>query len=325
MLSRVADSIYWMSRYFERAENVARVVDVNERLTLDLLPGMPHRWEPLIEVMGDSTDFASRYDDSSQDNVIQFLTFDPYNSNSIISCLRNARSNARSIREIISSPMWSEINDTYLFAESHAASPDTSDRYDLLRRVRRSSQVLEGVTDSTFSRTEAWHFSRTGRLLERADKMSRILDVKYYMLLPHLSDVGSPTDDLHWTAVLQSASAFEMYRQKYGMVRLDRTAEFLILDGEFPRSIRSCLQRADESLRGITGTPKGTFNNDAERLMGRLVSELDYADVNEVIVGGLHEYLDDIQLKIINVDQAIRSTFFAPRTEHRTTGTALPL
>ena len=322
MLSRVADSIYWMSRYFERAENVARVVDVNERLTLDLLPGMPHRWEPLIEVMGDSTDFGSRYDDSSQDNVIQFLTFDPFNPNSIISCLRNARSNARSIREIISTPMWSEINDTYLFAESHAASPDTSDRYDLLRRVRRSSQILEGVTNSTFSRTEAWHFSQTGRLLERADKMSRILDVKYYMLLPSPSEVGSPTDDLHWTAVLQSASAFEMYRQKYGMVRLDRTAEFLILDQAFPRSIRNCLQRADESLRAVSGTLKGTFNNEAERLMGRLVSELDYADVNEVIVGGLHEYLDDIQFKIISVDQAIHSTFFAPRTEHRTSGTS---
>ena len=320
MLSRVADSIYWMSRYFERAENVARVVDVNERLTLDLLPGMPHRWEPLIEVMGDYADFNSRYDDSSQDNVIQFLTFDPYNPNSIISCLRMARSNARSIREIISSPMWSEINDTYLYAESHAASPDTSDRYDLLRRVRRSSQILEGVTNSTFSRNEAWHFSTTGRLLERADKMSRILDVKYYMLLPSPSDVGSPTDDLHWTAVLQTASAFEMYRQQYGMVRLDRTAEFLILDQDFPRSIRNSLQRADESLRAVTGTPKGTFKNEAERRMGRLVSELDYADVNEVIVGGLHEYLDDIQYKIIDVDQAIHSTFFAPRTEHRTSG-----
>ena len=313
MLSRVADSIYWMSRYFERAENVARVVDVNERLTLDLLPGMPHRWEPLIEVMGDQADFNSRYENSDQDNVIQFLTFDPVNPNSIISCLRMARSNARSIRETMSSPMWSEINDTYLFAESHAASPGTSDRYDLLRRVRRSSQILEGVTSSTFSYNEAWHFSRTGRLLERADKMSRILDVKYYMLLPSPSDVGSPTDDLHWTAVLQSASAFEMYRQQYGMVRLDKTAEFLILDGQFPRSIRNCLQRADESLRAITGSPKGSFNNEAERLLGKLVAELDYAVVDEVIMSGLHEFLDDVQLKIIQVDQAINATFFAPR------------
>ena len=143
--------------------------------------------------------------------------------------------------------------------------------------------------------------------------MSRILDVKYYMLLPSPSDVGSPTDDLHWTAVLQSASAFEMYRQQYGMVRLDKTAEFLILDGQFPRSIRNCLQRADDSLRAITGTPKGSFNNEAERLLGKLVAELDYAVVDEVIMSGLHEFLDDVQLKIIQVDRAINASFFAPR------------
>ena len=311
MLSRVADSLYWMSRYFERADNVARVVDVNERLTLDLLPGMPHRWEPLVEVMGDSFDYEGRYPDYSQDNVIQFLTYDPLNPNSIISCLRMARGNARSIREVITSPMWSEINDTYLYAESHAESPGTSDRYDLLRRVRRSSQILEGATNSTLSRSEAYHFSRTGRLLERADKMSRILDVKYYMLLPTPSDVGSPMDDLHWTAVLQSASAFEMYRQKHGMVRLDKTAEFLILDTGFPRSVRNCLQRADESLRAISGTEQGTFTNEAERLMGRMVSHLNYADVDEVIISGLHEFLDNLQLDIINIDSAIVSTFFA--------------
>lgn len=311
MLSRVAESIYWMSRYFERAENVARVVDVNERLTLDLLPSMTHAWEPLIEVMADTADYQRRYDDANQDNVVQFLTLDPENPNSIISCLRMARSNARAIRETISSPMWSVVNDAYLFAESHAANPDSTNRHDLLRRVRLVGQNLEGVTDSTYSRTEAYHFSRTGRLLERADQMSRLLDVKYYMLLPNLADIGTAIDDLHWSALLQSATAYEMYRQKYGMVRHDRTAEFLILDYEFPRSIRSCLQRADDSLRAISGTRKGAYAHEAERRLGSLVAHLDYADVDEIIQSGMHEYLDDLQLRIIEVDEAINERFFA--------------
>ena len=313
MLSRVADSIYWMSRYVERAENVARFVDVNEHLMIDLPPGLPPQWAPLVNVTGDSEAFQSRYGDETQENVIEFLTFDPENQNSILSSLRKARENARSIREIISSAMWEEINEAYLYVEAEAAKSRRDFRYDFLRQVKRYSQILEGVTNATLSHGEAWHFSRVGRLLERADKTTRIVDVKYFLLLPSPSHVGSPTDDLQWTAVLQSASAFEMYRQRHGMVNLDRTAAFLILDPEFPRSVRNCARRADESLRAVTGTRHGAFQNLAERRLGQLVAELDYTDMSEVISQGLHEFVDGIQVKLNRIADAIHQSFFALR------------
>ena len=312
MLSRVADSIYWMSRYIERAENVARFVEVNEHLMLDLQPGLPPQWGPLVEITGDAAAFKKAYSVADQEEVCWFLTFDSDNPNSIISSLRAARENARSIREILSSAVWAEINEAYLYVENYAKS--TSElSYDFLRHVVRASHSVEGATNATLSHSEAWHFSRIGRLLERADKTTRIVDIRYFMLLPSPADVGSPTDDLHWTAVLQSVSALEMYRQRHGMVRLDRTADFLILDSEFPRSVRNCLRRADESLHAITGAPPGTFRNLAERRLGRLASRLDYTAVDEVIITGLHEFLDELQVGLNGVGDALQSSFFAPK------------
>ena len=312
MLSRVAESIYWMSRYIERAENVARFVEVNEHLMLDLPPGLPPQWGPLIEITGDAEAFKKAYSVTDQEEVCWFLTFDPNNPNSIISSLRAARENARSIREILSSAVWAEINEAYLYAESRAQSSNQLS-YDFRRHVVRASHSVEGATNATLSHAEAWHFSRIGRLLERADKTTRIVDIRYFMLLPSPADVGSPTDDLHWTAVLQSVSALEMYRQRHGMVRLDKAADFLVLDPEFPRSVRNCLRRADESLHAITGTPPGRFRNLAERRLGRLVSSLDYTAVDEVIIAGLHEFLDELQVGLNGVGDALHSSFFAPR------------
>ena len=312
MLSRVADSIYWMSRYIQRAENVARFVDVNHHLMLDLPAGVPRQWEPLVITAGGAEDFAARYREPSQENVIQFLTFDSENPNSILSSLRAARENARSVREIIPAIMWEELNEFCLYVEAEAAKTENRDfSYDFFRHVKRAGHLLEGVTNATLSRGEAWHFSRTGRLLERADKTTRIVDVKYFMLLPSPAEVGSPTDDLHWTAVLQSASAFAMYRRRHGMVQLGQTAAFLILDPEFPRSVRNCVRRARESLHAITGTPLGTFRNPAERYLGQLVAELDYTDMEEVILRGLHEFLDGLQIKLDQVGDAIFDSFFA--------------
>ena len=311
MLSRVADSIYWMSRYVERAENVARFVEVNQHLMLDLPPGLPPQWEPLVEITGDAAAFRDAYSAADQDEVCWFLTLDPNNPNSILSSLRAARENARSIREILSSAVWAEVNDVYLYAEHQASHQDAS-LYEFLRYVIRASHSIDGATSATLSHGEAWHFGRIGQLLERADKTTRVLDIRYFTVLPSLSDVGAPTDDLYWTAVLQSVSALEMYRQRHGSIRTDNTAAFLLLDGEFPRSVRNCLKRADASLHAITGSPQGTFCNEAERRLGRLSSELDYTSIKEVIVQGLHEFLDSLQSKANAVGEAVRESFFAP-------------
>jgi uncharacterized alpha-E superfamily protein len=174
-----------------------------------------------------------------------------------------------------------------------------------------ASHLMEGVTDATMSHNEAWHFIRLGRLFERADKTTRILDVKYFILLPHVEDVGTPLDTLLWSSLLKSASANEMYRKKHSHIQPLRVAEFLLLDREFPRSVRFCLIQAEESLRSISGSPASTYSNPAEQLLGRLRAELDYATIQEIIRGGLHEYLDHFEAKLNAVGEALFASYIA--------------
>lgn len=315
MLSRVADAVYWMSRYVERAENVARFVDVNLHLALDF-PEAGEQWAPLVATTGDTEFFGKRYGEPTRDNVIEFLTFDRESPNSIITCLALARENARSVREIISSEMWEQANNAYLMVMEAAKSRMALEAsHDFFTAVKQASQLFVGTTYLTMSHNEAWHFSRLGRLLERADKTSRILDVKYFLLLPQPTDVGTTLDALHWGALLRSASAFEMYRKRYGAIAPSKVVEFLLLDRSFPRSVRYCLAKAERSLHAITGAAMGTWTNGAERELGRLNAELSYADTKEVLSRGLHEYIDDLQLRLNYVSQSVFETFFAMKLD----------
>jgi uncharacterized alpha-E superfamily protein len=314
MLSRVADSICWMSRYIERAENVARFVDVNLHLMLDSPMGQEQQWLPLVHTTGDHELFAKRYGQATQQSVVQFLTFEPEYANSILSCLRSARESARSIREIISSEMWEQVNRFYLMVKEAANDlQTTTGQHEFFTDVKEASHLFSGIAEATMTRNEAWHFLRLGRMLERADKTSRILDVKYFMLLRSAADVGTPFDDVHWAAVLRSASAFEMYRKRRGRMSSEGIAQFLLLDPEFPRAIRFCLNSARAALHAISSTPLDSFKNPAERFLGQLCSELAYANIEDVIRGGLHEYLDDLQTKMNHVSLGIHDTFFARR------------
>lgn len=314
MLSRVADSLYWMSRYVERAENVARFIDVNLHLILDLPAGASEQWEPLVITTGDDELFAKRYGSPTREHVIQFLTFDRENPNSIIACLRAARENARSVREIISSEMWEHVNTFYLMVTDPGAQDHVIEApYDFFREIKMASHLFEGLANATMSHGEGWHFCRLGQLLERADKTSRILDVKYFILLPSVADVGTPFDDIQWAAVLRSASAFEMYRKRHHHLTPDHIVEFLLLDREFPRSAHHCLAKADESLHAIASSPIGAFCNPAEQHLGQLHAELAYAHVKDVLAGGLHEFVDAFQTKLNTVGEHIHETFFALR------------
>jgi uncharacterized alpha-E superfamily protein len=312
VLARVADSIYWMSRYIERAENVARFIEVNLNLMLDLPVGSAQQWQPLVDTTGDAAAFAKRYGTANQRNVIQFLTFDEENANSIRYCLRAARENARSVRESISSEMWERLNEFYLMVNSASAGSRT-DPQDLFASVRMAGHLFTGVTDATMTHNESWNFCRLGRMLERADKTSRILDVKYFLLLPTAADVGTTSDAIQWAAVLRSASAFEMYRKAHGRIAPDRVVEFLLLEREFPRAIHYCLVRARESVHAISGTPIDVHRHPVERLLGELCSELAYARVETIIATGLHQYLDRLQTKLNHVGNGIAAAFFAAR------------
>ncbi len=311
MLSRVADSIFWMSRYIERAENVARFIDVNLNLTLDLGTGINGSWAPLVYTTGDHEVFLSRYGDFSQEKVVAFLTSDRENPNSILSCLRRARENARAVRDMISQAMWEEINKFFLMVRRAADDKSfLTSAFEFFHSVKWSSHLVQGITDSTMSHNEAWHFVRMGRLLERADKTSRILDVKYYTLLPTVADVGTPLDTIQWASLLKSTSALEMYRKEHGRITPSQVADFLMLDRQFSRAMHFCLIKSEESLLKITGSPIGTFRNSAEQRLGRLRSELDYAHVQEIIDAGLHEFIDSFQDKLTDVGAGVAETFF---------------
>ncbi len=314
MLSRVAEAIYWMNRYMERAENVARFVDVNLNLMLDLPEGFGEQWSPLVATTGDTDAFRGRYGEATKESVLKFLTFDKESPNSILSCLRMARENARSIREIISSEMWEQINKSYLMVKEHAARAKSMDTpHDFFTAVKQASHLFVGISYLTMSHNEAWHFGRLGRLLERADKTSRIVDVKYYILLPDPAEVGSTYDDIQWSALLKSASALEMYRKRHGRISPPKVVDYLLLDRKFPRAARYCLSKAQRSLHAITGTPIGQAETAAERQVGLLYAQFEYADTREIIKSGLHEYLDDFQVKLNNASEAIHETFFALR------------
>lgn len=314
MLSRVADSIYWMNRYMERTESIARFIDVNLNLLLDLPPGTYEQWEPLVRTTADLPRFQEHYGEASKQSVIEFLTFDPDNPNSILRCLHAARENARSVREAMSSEMWEQINKFYLMVKAASfRGLETGNPESFFGRVKLESHLFAGINDATMSHGEPWHFGRLGRQIERADQTSRLLDVKYFILLPAVADVGTPFDNLQWSALLKSASALEMFRKRYGRISPDQVAEFLILDRAFPRSIHHCLMKAEESLRAISGSPVGTYQNAAEQLLGRLCSRLNYAGIEEIIAFGLHEFLDDIQGQLARVADATFQAFFALR------------
>jgi len=319
MLSRVADSVYWMSRYVERAENVARFVDVNFQLMLDAPSGQDQQWEPLVATTGDHAEFAKRHGAAGEESVTKFLTFENENPNSILSCLRAARENARSVREIISSEMWLQLNRFFLMVKSAAESPGGLENpQGFFEAVKQASHLFTGVSDATMTQGEAWHFARLGRMLERADKTSRILDVKYFLLLRSTDDVGTPFDGLQWAAVLRSASAFEMYRKRHGRISPKGVVDFLMLDREFPRAIQFCLLAARDSLHAISGTPLGTFRHPPEKLLGQLCSDLSFTTVDEIVKHGLHEYLDDLQTKMNQVSAGVYETFFAFRSPEPT-------
>ena len=302
MLSRVAWSIYWMMRYLERADNVARFVDVNTHLLMDL--GMKPdkaQWLPLVMTSGDEEDFNARYEEANERNVVQFLTFDGQNPNSILSCIEHARENARTIREAIPSEQWETLNELYHLVQKHQRKRAVSDLKPFYRDIKKAYQQFCGVAENAMSRGQGWHFARVGQLIERADKTARLIDVKYFLLLPKPDMVSTPIDTVQWGAVLKSASAFEMYRKRFHRLHYQDVAEFLLCDEQFPRSVQYCLDHTEKSLAQIC----------AQLDMEPLDPVMTQPDIEQVLSTGLHEYIDAFQLALNALDQSIYQRFFA--------------
>jgi len=304
-----------MARYIERAENNARILDVNLQVTLDDensgTDGDKTDWEPILASLEDQKLFHSLYAVTNAETVCEFVTFAKENPNSIRSSIAAARENARTVREYISSEMWERINGLYLWLNgAEARQIFAASAIDFFRHVVDCSHQFHGTTAATLTHGEGWHFLQIGKSLERADSTSRILDLKYHILLPRGEEVGGTVDTVQWQAVLKSCSAFEAYRKIYtGQVTPWTVAEFIILHDSFPRSIRFCVEGVDAALHRISGCDRTHFATDAERLSGKLCSDLNYARIADIFKIGLHQYLDGIQLRLIEISSAMHSKY----------------
>lgn len=310
MLSRVANSIYWMSRYLERADNVARFIRVNLHLMLDMdLQRNEAQWGPMVRASGDEADFAKRYKDAKEKNVIHFLTFDKENQNSVLSCIQRARENARTVREVIPSDLWESVNGLHHMVQKWSRKKRADDLQEFYTLIRRASHLFTGLMENTMSHGQGWHFARMGRMLERADKTARLLDVKYFLLLPNAEHVDSPYDAVEWGAVLKSVNAFEMYRKQFHRIDYHNVARFLIFEPLFPRSMIYCALDAASSLEKIVNMLGITVPAQAE--MRKLCAMLQTTEIDDVLGSGLHEFIDVFQFNLNVVDRAIYDSFFA--------------
>lgn len=317
MLSRVANSLYWMSRYIERAENTARIVDTTLQLLLDSRhlddAQVAARWMPIIQATGGDETFQKLFPHATGDAVTEFLVFHRQNANSIYSSIAQARENARMVRDQITFEVWEELNRIYLFLNSPRARELWDDSpFDFLQQVKASSHQLVGIIYSTVVHNEGWHFLQAGKFIERADQTTRILDVRYDTLPKKgMPTKISQTDALEWSAVLRSSSAWDAYKDLHGSdVHPVKVAEFLLLSDSFPRSVRFCVESLDRSLHNISSVPERRFSNDAEKLSGRLLAEVEFGTIEEIFSQGLHDYLDQLQIKLGSIGAALFDAYF---------------
>lgn len=306
MLSRVANNIFWMARYLERAENTARLINVNSHLLLDLPLSVKLGWEPIIDIISDRTSFYECYEDASEKNVIRFMVADMQNVSSIISCLSAARENARTIREIIPRESWEKINEIYLYAKSHTQDALTrKNRYQFLSEIIQTNQTITGLLAGTMTHDEGYEFLRIGRNLERADMTTRIIDVRSASLLPDVENPQSAFENIQWMSVLKSLTAYQMYRREMRL-RISRpdVLKFLLLEERFPRSL---LHTVEQVRRCLSQLP-----NHAQAVEQIDLVERQLADAKPQLLKqeALHEFIDDMQIGLNGVYDKIHEAYF---------------
>jgi uncharacterized alpha-E superfamily protein len=313
MLSRVADALFWMSRYVERAEHVARLLDVWFHLELDLhgAGAAPYElhWTSLTAIL--QQQMPPRAAGAPALTVSQWLAFETDNPNSIMACLARARLNARSIRGTINSEVWRELNKLYWkLCDPEFVARARESPYEFYQAVECGSALFQGLCDAATSHDEGWQFNQLGKFLERADKTIRILDVQYH-LLRELSDPADvPLSHLHWAGVLRSCRAYEAYQRLYvGRVEPERVVEFLLLRPDFPRSVRFCLEASARALEAIEGPEPGRELSKADRLLGLMLADLKYRDLNSILRSDLHDFLAGLQERCAQVSRAVQERY----------------
>lgn len=308
MLSRVAEAIYWASRYIERAENTARLVKVNSHLVMDMPKGVSPGWEPLISIMGLESQFAESCKEPTERNVVKFLIGDPNNPSSILSSLKTARENFRTIREILPRSAWESLNELYLFAkEGIQAGLTKKGRDDYLAGIISGSQQLSGLFGSIMYRDEAWHFLRIGKNLERADMSTRILDVRSTDILPDVDEAfeSRSLETVQWISILKSLSAYSIYRRTVQVhVSRVQVLEFLLHDAQFPRSFSHCIKAVKESVNTL-------YENTAALSSLKMIElKLKRKKLGKLKQEELHDFIDELQLAILYFHNVLEDKYF---------------
>jgi len=316
MLSRTADHLYWMSRYTERAENTARMLDVNYQTSL--LPQSAqvakYGWQGVLSISELLPAYNKEHDQITPDEVIDFMVKDEDNPSSIISCLKGARENARAVRGALTTEAWETQNTTWLevnrMLRSGALERDPAQFFEW---VKFRSHLSRGVTLGTMLQDEAFYFSRLGTFLERADNTARLVDVKFHALNSEFFGTATEEDQeydfYHWSAILRSVSAFETYRKVYrDVIKPERVAELLILRADMPRSLHHSLHEVVANLDQVSNDP----GSETRRRAGKLLADLQYARVDEILATGLHAYLTQFLDRVNEVGARISQDFLMP-------------
>jgi uncharacterized alpha-E superfamily protein len=316
MLSRTADHLFWMARYMERAENTARMLDVNYQTSL--LPQSAavaeQGWRSLLSISELISDYDTRYKGITAKQVMEFMVRDERNPSSILCCLRAARENARAVRGTLTTEVWETMNQTWLeFNRLLATGVLTKDPASVFEWVKFRSHLSRGVTVGTMLQDEAFHFIRIGSFLERGDNTARLLDVKFHAVESDFygaaEERDSEYDFYHWSAILRSVSGFEIYRKVYrDVIQPHKVAELLILRPDMPRSLAHCISKVHGNLNLVANEQSA----DTLRRAGRLRADLDYARIDEILSTGLHAFLSHFLDRVGDLGAGISRDFLVP-------------
>jgi uncharacterized alpha-E superfamily protein len=312
LLSRFAENSFWVARYVERAENLARILDVNETFARN--EHGESDWLPILRLHCDDKRFLELYREVDATDVVRFYIADEDNTNSIRFAIRAARENARSIRHLISLETWTQLNVFHNWVQSlkprHISLRDLSR---LCAQIKEGCQLHYGIANGTLYRDQIWSFYRLGTFIELCDQTTRLVDIKYHSLLPRETDVGTAIDVAQWNALLRSASAYHGYRRVYPHEMTPITVSgFILLDPLFPRSITHCIERIQDMVRSLGRNPDLRHVNFEPAALASL-SELAGWSIDQVVAHGMHEYLDQVQIQLNDLSEAINETFFLAR------------
>ena len=310
LLARYAECIFWMARYMERAENLARILDVHETFARDTR-GMTN-WFSIVQLNADEKDFFSRHDRPTAEAVVHYYMFDTQHTNSLVSMLRMARENARVLRPWISTEMWTQINVFHnKLVEMNGKDVALPNLSKVCTWIKEECQTHTGITEGTFYRDQGWYFYQMGKYIERADQTTRLLDIKYHTLLPSPLDVGSTLDVSQWTTVLRCTAGYHAFRRVYPRGMSPTTvAGFMLYNEGFPRSVVMCVRQIDGVLTRMRSRYDLRGGSAAMERVDELLAALLSRPIDAVLRDGLHQYLDWIQLQLSIITTEIAQAFF---------------